>query len=150
MTTPLHYFYNYQYFNRHRQLELLFNWRINKLVTYVNGLPWLMPLATGTQDKLSYELQLRQDLIAGKNNFTYKVADGGKIKTYQFKIVGTEIITTPLGTFNTIKIIRLPMPEKENVTIWVAKQLNYQIVRVEKTRNIIDHGVAEIISYNKI
>lgn len=144
---PLHYFYNYHYFKQHRQLELLFNWRINKLVTYVNQLPWQMPIELGTQDKLSYDLQLRQDLIAGKNNFKYSVADGGKIKTYQFKIIGTEIITTPLGTFNTIKISRLPMPEKENVTLWIAKQLDYQIVRVEKTNNIVDHGVAEIISY---
>ncbi len=144
---PLQYSYNYHYFNRYRQLKLFFNWRINKLVTYVNELPWQMSIEPGVQDKLSYDLQLRQDLIAGKNNIKYSVADGGKIKIYQFKIVGTEIISTPLGTFNTIKIVRLPMPEKENITLWVAKQLDYQIVRVEKTKNIVDHGVAEIISY---
>lgn len=147
---PLHYFYSYRYFNKRRQIELFFNWHANNVTTRVNGLPWIMPVTSGTQDKLSYELQLRQDLIAGKNKFIYPVADGGKIKHYQFFIVGNEIITTPLGTFNTIKIIRSPMPGKNNVTLWIARQFNYQIVRIERSKNIMDHGIAEIISYKKI
>ncbi len=147
---PLHYFYNYHYFTKKRQIELNFNWHNKNVITNVNGKPWTMPVIVGTQDKLSYELQLRQDLLNNKNIFSYPVADGGKIKYYQFKIIGHEIITTPLGTFNTIKIIRLPMPEKENLTLWIAKQLNYQIVQIEQTKHIMDYGVAEIISYKQI
>lgn len=147
---PLQYYYNYRYLTKKRQIILYFNWRKKNVIIRVNGMPWTMPIMQGTQDKLSYELQLRQDLLNNKKSFSYPVADGGKIKYYQFKLIGNEIITTPLGTFNTIKIIRLPTPDKESVTLWIAKQLNYQIVQIDQNKNFMDHGVAEIVSYKQL
>lgn len=147
---PLEYYYNYHYLAKNRQIALYFNWHKKNVIIRVNGTPWLMSIIQGTQDKLSYELQLRQDLLNNKKFFSYPVADGGKIKYYQFRMVGNQIITTPLGTFNTIEIIRLPTPEKEGVTLWIAKQLNYQIVQIDENKNFMDHGVAEIVSYKQL
>jgi hypothetical protein len=147
---PTNYIYHYRYFNRQQQIEMNFNWQTRHLVIRVNGQPWHLLVPPLTQDRLSYQLALRRDLLAGKNQFSYWIADGGKIKNYQFRIVGNETITTPLGTFNTIKIKRLPIPGKENVTLWLAKQWDYQVIKVEQTKNIVDQGSAEIVAYSPL
>jgi hypothetical protein len=144
---PENYNYSYHYFTKQKHIDLQFNWPMQNLTIKINNKPWQLSIFPGTQDKLSYQLALRQDLLIGKKILSYQIADGGLIKTYQFQVVGNETITTPLGTFDTLKLIRLPIPGKEDVTLWLAKQLHYQVIRVAQQKNIIDFGTADIISY---
>lgn len=144
---PLTYNYYYHYFTKQKHINLQFNWPSLQLTIRINSMPWRLTILPGAQDKLSYQLALQQDLLAGKNSFNYQIADGGLLKIYQFKVVGNETITTPLGTFDTIKLIRLPIPGKDNITLWLAKKLHYQVIRVSQQKNIIDFGTADIISY---
>lgn len=145
--TPTQYHYFYHYFTKQKHIDLQFNWRKDNLVLLINGKPWHMPIEPTTQDKLSYQLALRQDLQAGKTKLNYQIADGGLIKNYQFHIEGNETITTPLGTFDTVMLVRTPIPGKENVTLWLAKNLHYQVIRVEEQKNIVDFGTADIMTY---
>lgn len=83
------------------------------------------------QDKLSYQLQLALDLAAGKQPLQYQVADGRKIREYEFEVIGNEQLQTPLGAVDTIKVRRLRDGDAERATtIWFAPGWNYALVKL--------------------
>ena len=82
-------------------------------------------------DKLSYQLQLRKDLINKQTLEAYQIADGGHLKTYTFEVIGDEVIETPLGKMDTIHIKRIREGKKRFTHIWLAKKWDYLIVKLE-------------------
>lgn len=118
-----------------RDAILNFDWQKNIVVNDVQSKPWKMAIPEGTLDKLSYQLQLRYDIKAGITDVTYPIADGGKLKMYQFKVLGEEQLTTPLGEFNTVKVQRVrETGKKRNTVFWLAKDFDYLLVKLKQTK----------------
>jgi len=130
--TPLRYEYqDTDKEKRHAQLE--FNWENNLVINKVGKKPWKMSIPKGTQDKFSYMIALMQDLEHGKQIIEYKIADGGHLKTYQFKVLKNEIITTPVGEFNTIKLQCIRTGKKNRVTyLWLLPEKHYLPIKIER------------------
>ena len=96
--------------------------------------PWQLKIEQNTLDKLVYQLALMSDLADNKTLLNYRIADGGKLKDYKIKILDEEIITTPLGRINTIKLTRERVRSKgRETTLWCAPALNYLPVKLEHT-----------------
>ena len=72
------------------------------------------------------------DLKLGNIPEKYIIADGGKIKEYTFKKIKDEIIETPLGDFNTIKLARYKK-NKQETYLWCAYELDFLPVKVITT-----------------
>jgi len=133
---PLSYLYRRQVLGKERRVELEFDWPRQRVKTTVEDKPWHMKIPTDTQDKLSYQLQLRKDLAAGKTEFSYSVADGGLLSEYRFKVLGEERITTPDGDYDAIKVERIRDEAAGRTThIWFAPALEYLIVKLHQTEN---------------
>ena len=128
--TPLEYTYFNTGSEQSHDVHLYFDWQAHTITNTINGDPWHMPLVDGAQDRLLYQLQLMQDLQDGKTKISYPVADGGKLKTYALERMGVETITTPLGTFETVRL-RL-VHGKRQTTIWCAATLDFLPVRIEQ------------------
>ena len=130
---------NYSYvrtgMGKNRDYELQFDWQ-NKLVTNLQN-HFALPLdsAQQIQDNLSYQIQLRQDLIAGKNNFVYAITNGKKIHNYRFETAGEEVLDTPLGKVNTVKIKRIQTNDNRETYAWFAKDFQYLLVRLQQEEN---------------
>jgi len=75
------------------------------------------------------------------------VADGGKIKNYNFEIIGKEIINTPLGKLETIKLVRLKPNSRRKSTLWCAKKLEFLPIKVE---NIEKDGKITVALINSL
>lgn len=89
------------------------------------------PLTEGVLDRITYTLQLRLDLLNNKkDNLSYTVMEPKKIKHYTFHIIGDEKITTPLGTFNTVKLETVNEKGDRKTQIWLAKDLDYLLIRL--------------------
>jgi hypothetical protein len=130
---PIRYTYERSVMGRERKAEVLFNWDKHKVTNNVEDKPWQMSIPTDALDKLSYQIQLRADLINGKTPGVYAVADGGKLKQYRFEIVGEESLATRAGRFDVIKVRRLREENEERQTvIWFAKNWNYLVVRLQQ------------------
>lgn len=130
---------------RHAQLE--FDWETNSVTNKVGNKPWKMSIPNGTQDKFSYMLALMQDLQHGKKNTEYKIADGGRLKTYQFKTLKNETITTPIGKFNTVKLQRVRAGKKNRVTyLWVLPEKHYLPIKIERHKgdNVFTMMISEL------
>lgn len=138
----------YTFFNsgskKKRNIQLDFDWEKNQVINIINNKPWTMPLEHGTSDKLLYQLRIMQDLATASGSLRYPVADGGKLKYYDIKILGRERIRTPLGTFEAV---RLQHTKKgRQTTMWCAQELDYLPVRIEQRKNNDSPVVAVLTS----
>jgi hypothetical protein len=125
---------NYHYLrtggSREREADLSFDWKKNRVKNHVEGSLWEMEIPTGTVDKLASQLGMMLALRQDKDDVTFKVADGGRLKEYRFKVIGHETVEVPAGTFETVKITKL-RDNKDRVTyVWCAPALNYLPVRI--------------------
>ncbi|MEH6627924.1 MAG: DUF3108 domain-containing protein [Motiliproteus sp.] len=131
---PLRYSYLRKIFGKERHALLTFDWNKNQVTNNVQNKPWKLTIKPRTVDKLSYQIQLSQDLKHGKKDLQYQIADGGKIKLYRFDIIGKEQLETPLGTLETIKVRRIRSDGKKRETlIWFAQSINYMLVKLSQT-----------------
>lgn len=128
---PLQYVYDHSGRKRNRQVHIDFNWDNHKARVEINNDHWHMDLEPGTLDKLLYQLALMRDLKNnGHQQTSYRVADGGSIRDYDFEPMGGETIETPFGEFETIKMARhRPDTDRETI-LWCARELGYLPVKV--------------------
>ena len=126
---PLHYVYHQQGGHRERRAELDFDWGQSKVRNLVQSQPWSLSIEPGTQDKLGYQLALMQDLLHGRREVRYPIADGGKLKRYLVKSLGEEVIETPLGPLRTVQMQRMNDTKRET-KLWCAERLHYLPVRI--------------------
>src|SRR3569623_1489452 len=101
------------------------------VVTNVSdGDPWRMEIPPDVHDMLGYLLAIMLDLQRGRKELQYSIADGGKLKTYAFQILGEEQVESPFGRLKTVKLRRTE--DKRDTTVWCAPALHYLPVRLEQ------------------
>lgn len=128
---PLEYIYDRSRGRTQRRVRLTFDWDRKLVTNAIGNEAWRMPIPEDAQDKLVYQLSLMRDMQRSKKPLTYRIADGGTLKTYQFAVVGEEDVTTPLGKFRAVKIERVN--DKRDTTVWLAPRLQYLPVRIRQT-----------------
>ena len=128
---PIDYYYDHSGGKKDRTVSITFDWEKNRITNSIDDSSWQMPTAPKVMDKLLYQLAIMYDLEAGKEPLHYMVADGGKTKNYNFEIIGEEIINTPLGNLEAIKLVRLRPNSRRKSTLWCAKKLEFLPIKVE-------------------
>ena len=99
-----------------------------------------MAIPDGVQDKFSQQLALTQQLPGNGDSIKFEVADGGRLKIYQFTPQGEERLKTEVGEYTTIKLTREKDVRPSNATLWMAAELNYlpiKIVKQEKDNQFV-------------
>lgn len=128
---PLIYEYHTSAFGKKRDATLTFDWLKNRVRNDIKNKPWNMDIKAGVLDKLSIQLQIRQDLKRNKVELDYLIADGGKLKPWHFERLGTEQINTQLGAINTIKVKREGTGKKaKTTTFWFAPKYDFLLVKL--------------------
>jgi hypothetical protein len=131
---PRYYHYQRSGGKKDKYLKLDFDWQSQQLSIDDKNYPWQLALEPYTLDKLVYQLALMMDMDKRINQYSYRIADGGKIKTYIIDVIDEEIVTTPLGRIKTIKLKRLRDETSQRQTVlWCAPALNYLPVKLEHT-----------------
>ena len=128
---PLFYTYDHSGGRKDRRVAVLFDWDEMRITNTVNGESWRMPTHPEVMDKLLYQFAIMFDLQAGRTDLQYTVADGGKVKVYEFEQVGNEEVDTPLGKFQSLKFIRHKQGTDRATILWCAPQLQFLPVKVE-------------------
>lgn len=124
----------YRYVRRgkkRRDLVMHFDWSKGIARTTEHGTTRSMHVPPGTLDKLGYVLALMRDLAAGRRQVSYTIADGEKLKTYAFRVIGEQRMRTALGSFHTLHVVRERHSTKRSTSIWCAPALGFLPVRVE-------------------
>jgi hypothetical protein len=100
------------------------------------------PLLQGSQDRLSWMLQLAAIALADPKRVTtpgsrvvlHVVGARGDSDIWAFQVVGPEEVSTPDGAVKTVKLLREPRkPHDTRVEVWLAPNLHYLPVRAKQT-----------------
>ncbi|OEY67798.1 DUF3108 domain-containing protein [Marinobacter sp. X15-166B] len=135
---------------RNRQNALDFDWRNHQATGSIKGRKVSLPLESGLLDPLGYQVQMSQDIRAGKTDVSYKVANHKGYDTDRFMVLGEETISTSLGDLHTIKVEKVRGEgSKRETLMWFAPDLNYLLVRLNQqepdgTRYAIHIDTADI------
>jgi hypothetical protein len=122
-------------FNAKRNLSLAFNWPKSEVTDSVHNNT--LPLSGEVYDKLSYQLQMQQDVCSNPDKFdgkNYTVVDLGKLKTYRIERVERQALQTKVGTLDTIHL-RQFRPDKrdgDDTLIWLATDFNCVLARLDQ------------------
>ena len=125
---PLEYRYDHTGGDKERHVRLSFDWENQRVVNDINDDRWSMDIPPGTLDKFIVQVALMLDVPRQDRELTYQVADGGRLKTYQFTRLEEGRIKTPVGTFRAIRVKR--MKDKRQTEFWCAPELGYLPIRV--------------------
>jgi hypothetical protein len=135
LVVPLNYSYQLSGVSRASH-AIFFNWNAEVALSTEGDESWQLPLKEGVMDQLSYQVAIRQALIDNteeETNFLFEVVDGDAIQMQEYRLVGEEIISTPLGELSTLKLERDRSASDERVTeIWLAIEWNFLITRIEQ------------------
>ncbi len=127
--TPLEFVSEHVGRNRRSVEQVYFDWENGTATSRFKGQEAELPLEPGVFDKLSYQIALREDVIAGREELDYRIADRDRVRDYDFRIVGEETLETALGALHTIRI------EKEDAVMWLAPELGHVLVKLVRQDN---------------
>jgi len=119
-----------------RNSDLHFNWEAGTVTDPARN--HSSKLASNTLDSLSFQLQLRQDMITANGQLTdkvYQLAVGKRVKNYRVTLLGEENLTTPAGTFLASKLQQYRPGKNRYTTIWLAKEKQYFLLRLDRVEN---------------
>lgn len=131
---PLRYKYNRSGLGKPKKNRLDFNWDSHQANGSDKDGNFQVELKAGVLDKSSYQLALQTDVAQGKNTLSYRVLDGDKLDIYDFRLLGEEIIESPLGRLNTVKVerVRDPGQNARKTTLWFAKDWGFLLVQLNQ------------------
>lgn len=113
-----------------RTTTLNFNNAKKQLVTNYKGQNKVIALPQPAYDDLSLEIQIREDLKAGKFRGNYYMADRNTVEAVPFKKSAVTRITVPAGTFDVVRIDRVHDDKDRQTSFWLAPKLDYLPVKV--------------------
>lgn len=80
--------------------------------------------------QLSMYLNTDSNWLQPQQQFTYNIMERGGITPWQFTVIGTEPLKSPLGTIETYHIKRLANKRQQTIDIWFAKDHNAYPVQI--------------------
>jgi hypothetical protein len=135
---PLNYTYQLSGVSRASH-AIFFNWDAEIALSTEDDESWQLPLRDGVMDQLSYQVALRQALIDNSDSeatFSFDIIDGDAIEMQRYRLVGEEILSTPLGELNTLKLERVREASDQRASkIWLAVDWNFLLTRIEQLNN---------------
>lgn len=115
--------------------SIVYNWDEQIAISSEDEESWQLQLSEGVMDELSYQFALRQRFNSGtiSEEVEFQLIDGDEIEAHQYRLLGDEILSTPLGELNTIKLERIREDSDERTTtIWLARDWNFLLTRIEQ------------------
>jgi len=88
---------------------------------------------SGVLDRLNYQLQLQIDVASGKQEMLYLVAHKGKLRRYQFKTTGQQVINTALGEKESFVVEKVRESNNRETTLWFDTSAPYTLLRFIQT-----------------
>ena len=119
-----------------------FNWQENKL-WLPNKDTWAdYELPENLQDNLSYQEQIRLDLMSGLTEFHYPIAYKNRLKHYYFEVIEETQLKSKQGPITAIKVKQTQLKsKKESTLLWYAKDFEYILLKLKKVKSNGDKSV---------
>lgn len=129
---PLRYRYHLSGFLiKDRKQSIDFDWQAGIATGSYRGDKFEVELRDKTLDPLGYQLQLHQDLKAGKRDVTYQVLDKGDYDDDRFAVIDEDSLSDNGRTMNTLKAEKVRDEDSKRQTLmWFDPARDYLLVRL--------------------
>jgi len=107
-----------------------FNWEDKTATWNRNDDHRTAELHQGVVDRILYQILVPRDVKAGNDLTTYEFINRGDLRSYQFENMGTETMNFDDTQINTIKLERVYDDGEKQTSVWVAPELNYEIIKI--------------------
>ncbi|WP_114325958.1 DUF3108 domain-containing protein [Candidatus Colwellia aromaticivorans] len=147
--SPQHYIYTREGTGSDKRYEWRYDAAKGKAKDIERKREHQVDFSNNLQDKLSYHLQHRLNLIinAQQTRYIYPVINtSGSIKDYIYQYDGEEELILPYGLIKTIRLKR-EVKEKDRITFaWFAPELDYLLVKLYQTKAGAEQFEAQLSS----
>ncbi len=140
-----------------RNRSITFDWNAGVATSVYQEETHTIVLDQDVGDRLAMQALLMRDLGEDVLRESYRLLDRDAIKTYHFTALGEELLDTPAGRFNTVKLKQQREGSTRSYHIWLAREHDFAIVKMtqfknEKPRTVltatrIQSGVADNLNY---
>jgi uncharacterized protein DUF3108 len=114
-----------------RSRSIQFDHQANTASFTVDDKKGTLNLNEAVYDDLSSYLAIREQLMAGNKDVSFEVVDKDTIKTYRYQVDEEAILTTALGDFTAVKLVRIRDDNpKRKTQIWLAKDHDYILLKL--------------------
>lgn len=153
IVVPTHYVYKREGTGRDKGYEWTYDQVKNSAKDITRKREITLDFANNVQDKLSYHLQHRLNLITHKDlpykNYTYPViSTSGSVNDYVYQFDGEEELILPYGLVKTVKYKREVLEKNRITYAWFAPELNYMMVKLYQIKADVEQFEAQLISVN--
>lgn len=131
---PMSYRFDRSGLGKSKKVEQDFDWQQKQVIGSDRDNAVRLPLNRGLLDKSSYQIALQLDVADGKQSMSYQVVDGDEIETYDFRVLGEEVVRTRAGLIDAIKVerVRDPTQSSRKTVLWFAKDWGHLLVRLHQ------------------
>ena len=150
--TPQYYLYKREGTGRDKHYEWQYDFANKKAFDLKKNKVISLSEADNVQDKLSYHLQNRLDLLNNpeQKKFTYSViSTSGSIKEYTYQYDGEEELILPYGLVKTIRLKREVAAKKRITYAWFAPELDYLLVKLYQVKSGAEQFEVQLSSITK-
>lgn len=105
----------------------------------------------GIYDLLSLRLVLSNDLARGKLQDEYRIIDDrARVEEVDVEIAGREILSTPLGEVETLRLEYRSRRRDRLFRLWIAPDMDGALIRLEQYEEGSLRGALEIVEYRRL
>ncbi|MCL7945282.1 DUF3108 domain-containing protein [Marinobacter sp. ATCH36] len=128
---PLRYRYKLSGFLiKNREQAIDFDWDKMVVSGHHRGDSFSLQLEEGALDPMGYQLQLSQDIKAGKREMEYRVIDKGDYDTDRFAVVDEETLNANGEEIRTLKAEKVrDSDSKRQSLMWFAPERDHLLIR---------------------
>jgi hypothetical protein len=119
---------------RDREETIDFDWKQNLATGRYKDKAFEVALSPGLLDPLGYQLQLHQDIKAGKREMEYLYVRHGRVAKEQFAVINEGLIETLQGEMNALTVEKLRGEgAKRETLMWFAPKFDHMLVQLLQT-----------------
>jgi len=131
---PIAFDFDWHEKREHTHGQIRFDWTNTKVKQNTSFSHETLKLEPGTQDKISLVFQLRQNLMQAKTlkpglTWSFPVVEPKKHQHYQFTVLKTETLRTPLGKLKTVVVNQTAENSARHSLLWFAIDRDYLLVK---------------------
>ncbi len=146
--SPLHYSMTREGTGPDKSYKIKFDHQNQAITSSEEKYPLKVKWLENQQDLISYQVQLREDLKAGKTKFSYPIIDKkGDQRSYDFEVAGEEMITLPFGNVKAIKVKRVYDDSDRQAIAWFAPSYDHMLVKMYKGKDGMEQFQIELKTY---
>jgi len=126
----------------HDDIALDFDWANSRVTGRAEDKDISMPLATGTQDRLTIQLTASLALQSKRDVGTLNMQERNELQQFTITNQGKEIVHTDVGDFNAVVLLSERIGgSSRSSRYWYAPELGYIPVHAERS----SHGKVDIV-----